>query len=196
MRKPKIKRKYLRLSEETNALDYLKRAYSYIRQVEADILAWKWVILTLHGALYGFAICACQGTNPDNVTYKTKKGIKKLISFDKALKRCQDPNWMKMTIMSKHLKLTNQQRESISKLKHRFRNAFEHYIPTGWSIEIHGMPQITIDVLEVIRFLALETGNYIHLNQTQKKQIKSIVYQSKRLLKNSKLYKETKLLTS
>lgn len=196
MRKSRIKPKYLRLSEETNALDYLERAYSYIQQVEGDILAWKWVVLALHGALYGFAICACRGTNPDNVTYKTKKGIERLISFNEALKRCQNPNWMNMTIMSKHLKLTDQQRESISKLKRRFRDAFEHYIPKGWSIEAHGMPQITIDVLEVIRFLALDTGNYVHLNQTQKKRIKSIVYQSKRLLRNSKLYKETKLLTS
>ena len=196
MGKPRIKPKYLRLSEETNALDYLERAYFYIQQVEKHVLAWKWVVLALHGALYGFAICACQGTNPDNVTYKTKKGIERLISFSEALKRCQDPNWMNMTIMSKHLKLTDQQRKSISKLKRRFRDAFEHYIPKGWSIEAHGMPQITIDVLEVIRFLALETGNYVHLNQTQKKRIKSIVYQSKRLLKNSKLYKEAKLLTS
>lgn len=195
MRKSKIKRKYLRLSEETNALDYLERAYSYIQQAEKDVLSWKWVVLTLHGALYQFAICACRGTNPSNVTYKTTKGIRRLISFDEVLKRCQNSKWMKMTITSRHLKLSDQQRGSISKLKCHFRNAFEHYIPKGWSIEIHGMPQIAIDVLKVTRFLALETGNYVHLNQTQKKRIKSIVYQSKRLLKNSKLYRETKVLT-
>ena len=42
-----------------------------------------------------------------------------------------------------------------------FRNNFEHYIPKLWSIEIHGLPRITIDVLDVISFLALETGNYV-----------------------------------
>jgi len=55
------------------------------------------------------------------------------------------------------------------------------------------MSQIALDVLEVIRFLALETGNYVHLNDAQKRRIKSIVFQSKRNLKQSHLYKEFKL---
>jgi hypothetical protein len=193
MSKVRIRAKWLRLSEETNALDYLEQSYHYIPETRTNVIAWKWVVLALHGALYGFAICACKGTNPDNVSFKTKKGMKKLISFDEALTRCQDPNWMRMTIMSRHLQLSNQQKESIQKLKDLLRNNFEHFVPKGWSIEIHGMPQIAIDVLDVICFLALDTGNYIHLTQAQKKKIISIVFQSKRLLKQSQLYKEAKL---
>ncbi|HWR90533.1 MAG TPA: hypothetical protein VN260_09745, partial [Dissulfurispiraceae bacterium] len=77
----------MRLTEETNALDYLEKAASFIRETEQNGLAWKWVVLALHGALYGFAICASQGTNYENVTKVTKKGERKLISFDKALQR-------------------------------------------------------------------------------------------------------------
>ena len=73
--------------------------------------------------------------------------------------------------------------------KKEFRNKFEHYKPTAWSIEIHGMPQIALDVLDVIRFLAVETGNYTHFNQSQIRKVKSYVFQSKKLLKNSRLYK-------
>ncbi len=69
-----IEIKRLSLSEETNALDYLEQAYHYTQQTEKKDIAWKWVILRLHGALYGFTICACKGTNPDNVIFKTKKG--------------------------------------------------------------------------------------------------------------------------
>jgi len=185
--------KVIILSGEKNALDCLEQAYHYIRQTETNVIAWKWVVLTLHGALYGFAICACKGTNPGNVTFKTKKGVEKLISFDEVLERCQDPNWMNMTVMSKPLQLSEQQKESIRKLKHSLRNNFEHYRPGIWSIEIYGMPKIAIDVLEVIRFLALDTGNYIYLTQAQKKRVKSIVFQSKRILKRSQLYKEAKL---
>lgn len=195
MSKGKIREKWLSFSEETNSLDCLEQAYHYMCQTEKNANAWKWVILTLHGALYGSAICACKGTNPNNVKKKTKKGVikQKLISLDEALELCQDPSWMRMTIDSKHLQLSDQQRESIWKLKHLLRNNFEHYIPKGWSIEIHGMPQIALDVLEVIRFLALETGNYVHLNEAQKRRIKSIVFQSKRNLKQGQLYKEFKL---
>lgn len=73
MRQNKIRGKYLRLTEKTNALDYLEKACYFISQTETDVFAWKWVILALYGALYGFAICACQGTNRYNVAFKTKK---------------------------------------------------------------------------------------------------------------------------
>jgi len=194
MSKVNIKEKWLRLSEKTNALDFLEQAYHYICQTEADILAWKWVIISLCGALYGFAICACKGTNYENVIFKTKKGKVRLISFDEALELCQSPNWMRMTVLSRHLKLSDSQRKSIDKLKNHFRNRFEHYIPMGWSIEVHGMPQIAMDVLDVIRFLALDTDNYVHLTEAQRKRVKYIVFRSKRILSQSQLYKEAKLL--
>ena len=90
----KIYAKWLRFTEEDNALDYSEKAFFHISQTEKDKKSWKWVILSLHGALYGFAICAIKSTNPDRVTYTTKKGKVKLISFDDALNRCQDHQWM------------------------------------------------------------------------------------------------------
>ncbi len=194
MSRVKIKQKWLSFSEETNALDYLEQAHYYIQQTEKSDIAWKWVILTLHGALYGFAICALKGTNIDNVTFEINEGEKRLIDFDKALKRCQKAKWMRMTVTSKHLQLTNQQKKSIRMLRKWFRNNFEHYIPKGWAIEIHGMPQIAIDVLDVIRFLALETGNYVNLNQEQRKSVEFIVFQSQQKLKQGQLYKEYKMV--
>ena len=96
-----------------------------------------------------------------------------------------------MLMHSQHLVLTDSQKESINFAKKDLRNKFEHYIPSGWSIEIHGLPQIAIDLLDVIRFLAIETKTYIHLNQTQIRKLKSIIFQSKKILKNSSLYKES-----
>ena len=185
-----IQSKWLRLSEETNAFDYLERATNFIRETEQNKLAWKWVVLSLHSALYGFAICACKGTNYDNVTTKTKKGDRLLISFDKAIERCQDPTCMSMLMHSQPLVLSESQKDSIRFLKKDLRNQMEHYIPMGWSIEIHGMPKIAIDVLDVIRFLAVDTRTYIHLKQAQIKKIKSLVFQGKKFLKNTKLYQE------
>ena len=190
----KIRAKWLRITEKTNALDYLEKACDFIRQTETNVFVWKWMVLALHSALYGFAICACQGTNRYNVSFKTKKGKEQLIGFDKALELCQNPNWMRMYIFSKHLQLSKQQEESIQWLK-ELRNKFEHYIPTSWSIEIHGMPYITIDVLDVIRFLALYTGN-VRLTQNKKRKVKSIIFQSNRILKQRKLYKEAELIKS
>ena len=195
----KIYAKWLRLSEEINAIDYLYRADFFISQTEKDRTAWKWVIISLFGALYGFAICALKGTDYHNVLKRGKNGeiIKTkngelLISFDAAIKLCQNPLYMNMTVMSKCLILTDAQKESIRKLKDVLRNRFEHFIPTGWSIEIHGLPEISLNILEIIYFLALESGNYTYLNDFQKRKIKSYIFQSRKTLKQSKLYKEIK----
>lgn len=90
----------------------------------------------------------------------------------------------------KPLELTESQKYSIKILKKSLRNNFEHYIPKGWSIEIQGLPGIAMDILDIIRFLSVETFRYQHLNQTQWRRIKSIIFQSKRLLKKSNLYQE------
>jgi hypothetical protein len=56
--------RYVKLTEESNALDYLERAAQFIREATADDHAWKWVVISLHGAIYGFAICACKAHRP------------------------------------------------------------------------------------------------------------------------------------
>lgn len=190
MKKRNIREKWLRFTGETNALDFLERAGQFIQQTESDIKAWKWVILALHGALYGFAICACRSTNLENIIHRTKNGIERLITLDKALFICQDKEWMGTLYGGKPLILTARQKYSIKMLKKSLRNNFEHFKPKGWSIEIHGLPGIAIDILDIIRFLAVETFRYQHLNQSQRRRIKSIIFQSKKWLKKSTLYQE------
>lgn len=185
-----VKGKYLRLTEETNALDYLEKAGEFIRQTLTDRRAWKWVVLSLHGALYGFAIAACRGSDYQSVVKVTKKGHKRLITLDEALDMCKDTKWMGTLYGGLPLSLSGSQEDSIRHLKETFRNNFEHYIPGCWWIELHGIPRLLMDVLDIIRFLAVETFRGQHLTQTQRKKIKSIVFQSKRLLQKSPLHFE------
>lgn len=190
MGKSVIKEKYLRFTEETNALDYLERTGQFIKEASTDPKAWKWVILSLHGALYGFAISAGKSSDYQSVVKVTKKGYERLITLDEALSMCQDNSWMGTLHGGNALVLTSSQKDSIRRLKETLRNNFEHYIPGGWSIEMHGLPRITIDMLDVIRFLAVDTFRYQHLNQAQRKKIKSIIFQSKKILKSMPLYIE------
>ena len=190
MSKQHIREKWLRFTVETNALDFLEQAGKFIKLTESDIKAWKWVILALHGALYGFAICACRSTSGENIIRRTKKGAKRLITLDEALSICQNRNCMGTLYGGKPLELTDNQEYSIKILKQSLRNNFEHYIPKGWSMEIHGLPSIAMNILDVIRFLSIETFRYQHLNQTQRRRIKSIIFQSKKFVKKSELYRE------
>jgi len=177
---PEIDRsRFMELSEEINALDYLEKTCFFITQAKNDTMAWKWVILSIHLAIYGFAICALKGTcAPLTVMYKNKKDEEMLISFPKAIERCQKAEYMRMTVWSKPLVVTEEQQKSIDKMHKVFRNNFEHFAPCGWIIEISGMPKIVTDCLEVARFLALDTGNYTNLTSKQKEKIKHLINQA------------------
>lgn len=177
-----FKPKWLEFSEEINALDDLEKAYFFIQQTRQDKNAWKWVVLCIYSAMYGFAICALKGTNPDRVIVKTKKR-NRLITFAEAIDRCQNPLHIKMTVTSKHLQLNDEQKYSIKKISEGFRNNFVHYIPKSWRIEVSGMPTIIKDCLEVIGFLALDTGNYTHLTKNQQRRVRSFIYRSVQILK-------------
>ena len=178
--------KWLQLREEINALDYLRRAGIFIREAETDVTAWKWTMIALHGAIYGFAVAAARGTNYDQVL--TKKG--KLLQFWDVLKLCQDPDHMQMLIHSRPLILSTEEKESLEILTSLLRNEFLHFKPKSWLIEIHGMPKVALDALAVIRFLALETGTYTHLTDVEASEIEQVVRETSNYLRRTELYQE------
>lgn len=181
---------WLRFNEATNALDYLRRASVFAREAESDIIAWKWVAIALHGALYSFAVVAARGSDSRSVL----KGEDKLLGFWKVLKRCQDPNHMRMSVQSKHLEMSEGENESIEFLTTILRNEFSHFKPQFLSIEIHGMPQIAIDALRIIGFLALETKTHTDLDEVQKQEVKTLIQETSSYLKDTNLYKELRQL--
>jgi hypothetical protein len=177
------KESWLRINERENAIDFLEKAALFLGRGD-DSNQWKWVVISLFNALYGFLICAIQGTNPDRVNiydHKKKQYTDKLIGFDEALRRAQEERCMKQYIHSKTLTLTSAQRQCIKVLHKTLRNNFEHFVPTAWSIETSGMPEITRNVLDVIEFLALESGNPI-LNLHQRKRIEECIRSSRNVL--------------
>ena len=176
---------FIEFTEEYNASDYLERAAEFIRCIESDPYAWKWVVLALHGALYGFAICACKGTDYENIMRNGK-----LITLNEALRICQNKSWMCSLYGARPLTLSDEQRESIKKLNRSLRNHFVHYIPSAWAIEIHGMPRISIDVLQVIRVLAVEIFRYQRFTSAQRAHLDSLITNSIDILKASRLYQE------
>ena len=151
-------------TEESNAIDYLEKAYFLIALTRRNPINWKWVILALHGALYGFAICALHGAGRVSVV---KNG--KLITFDEALRKCKKPEIMESFVSNQPLCLTESQEKSIRIMKKELRNQFEHYTPKMWRIETNNLPRIAHDILDVISFLAIDTETNIHvLKEAQK----------------------------
>lgn len=189
-----ISARWIRFDELTNALDYLEKCYYFLKSVESKPENWKWVVITLHSVLYGFAISACKGMNSDSVVSRTKKGYERLIDFDEAIKRCLDPLWMNVNINYQKFELSSNQQNSIRKLHKVLRNNFEHFTPKSWSIELHYLPDMVYDCFEVLRLFIIYSDVGWRLRSKRLKKVKSIIFQSKKLIKHSVLYKETLFL--
>jgi len=172
---------YLRLSEELNALDYLEKAVAFVRSAISNPVDWKWVVLALHGSIYGFMICSLKGTDPSRVINRTKRGDR-LTDFGEALRRCQDPAWMNMTYHSQPLTVSGEQKRALDYIHEEFRNRFIHYQPCLWSIELNGLPGILAHGFDIARFLSIETGNCVHLTAEECKKIDQLVGEAKGVL--------------
>lgn len=56
-------------NELENAIDYLEQACSFHEQKDYEH-RFKWLMISLHGALYGFCVLAVKGTSPTQTVYK------------------------------------------------------------------------------------------------------------------------------
>jgi hypothetical protein len=185
-----LKGKYIGLNTIKNAEDYLKRAEEFICRTNEDNIWWKWVVIALHGSLYGFMVANLEHGNYMRVVTVTKKKINKLISFDEALKRCKDPRFMCLYTISELFRPTPEQDEAIDKMKNMLRNPFEHFIPRIWAIEVHGMPHLMLEIIDVIDFLALRSGNIFYSSSSKRRSVESLMRKCKKHLRNHPLYKE------
>lgn len=62
---------YTRLEREDDAFDYLVRLKQFtheFRMSRDNLSVWKWIIISLYGALYSYAILAVRGTDDSSVT--------------------------------------------------------------------------------------------------------------------------------
>lgn len=171
--------KYIIFNEENNAIDYLEKASYFIQEAKHDPYYYKWVIISLFNALYGFAVCAARGTNNELISNTNKKGWNYLKTFDEIIELCQNKEYMNMTIYSKPLTLSSNQIDSIRVLKNELRNSFEHFTPKTWIIEIRLITQIIPDIVDIISFLALNSGNYVLLNEIKKNYVKELLERTK-----------------
>jgi hypothetical protein len=183
----------LRTNELNNAVDYLEKAAYYFNNRD-DNYWFKWTVISLHGALYGFGVCAVKGIETDRVLdkklgkkklernkkeiidfYKYELGFdinqdsnlldttveynsRQLLSIKDILEQCQNESYMKQRLDSKVLEITESQQTAIDKLIY-YRNDFAHFKPKLLSVITEGEDWIIKEVVGVIKFLALDSGN-------------------------------------
>ncbi|WCR28780.1 hypothetical protein L3476_08655 [Paenibacillus thiaminolyticus] len=169
---------FLRTDERVETIKSLEKTIQFLEESEQDIYQWKWLLISLHNALQCFMVLALKGSNSLNVM-KPSHASKwmKAYETDSVSPNVQLDffNELFKKIQSDSMDLfTNSQRfnsnESIDKSVQRlnsFRNRFIHFMPMSWSLEIIGLPRLALDILEVIEFLFLESGNVYFYEEKQ-----------------------------
>lgn len=170
---------WLRTDEHEEAVSALESVAEWLHRVERQLGHWRWVVLALHNAVQGFMVLALRGSNGlrplrDDLAEAWLKAyreggqypVEKLDSFLHLYKKIKSDR-MLFYMHSRKFTPTGSQGRSIKKL-HSLRNDFIHFLPRSWAIEVSGLPEICLDCLEIIEFLAWESGNIFWHNQNLK----------------------------
>lgn len=184
---------YYRTSLKEEAIDYLDKLSLFFDKTTTCKSYWKWVIISLHGAIYHFMLLALRNTDGSGVWKNeirnerghidfSKEDEMYLISFNEAFKRIQNEKRMGGYMNSKFYvsgKNINTAMEDLNE----WRNSFVHYKPKGWSIEIKIFKNILKEVLPVLKFIVNDSGRVL-LAEDEIKSINKIVEKIERKSKS------------
>jgi hypothetical protein len=172
--------------EAVLALDLMSEQLSKIVK-SGDPYFWPWVIVALHNAIQGFMVLALRGTNNLAVlteecaaewlaAYERGDGKyprQRLDEFLNLYKKIKSKA-MNIYVNSRIFKPTGTQGKSVKQLN-SWRNDFIHFVPSGWMITVDGFVQIVQDCLDIITFLAFESGNIRWHNPGLETKTKTII---------------------
>ena len=162
----------LRTNEHEEAASALEALAEWAERVEKDIGYWRWVVLALHNTVQGSMVLALRGSDGlrplrDDIAAKWLTAyrdggqypVEKLDSFLNLYKKVQSDT-MLFFVHSKKVIPSRTLGRSMKKLN-SLRNDFVHFLPRSWSLEVSGLPEICLDCLALVEFLAWECGNII-----------------------------------
>jgi hypothetical protein len=189
MEKMRPEGQWIETDAALEAVSGLEMVSEQLTKISINHYYWKWVILALHNSLQGFMVLALRGHN--NVNIFTKKCAEewlaayeqgrprdpypKLADFRELYKRIKSDR-MQLYSNSKIFKPNNTQNFSVKKLN-SLRNEFIHFVPANWSLGIGGLPQIVKDCINIISFLAFESGNVIWHDTTLEQRTRELIEQ-------------------
>jgi hypothetical protein len=184
---------WLRTDETEEAISALEMLAETAPSLIADIYRWKWVIISAHNALQGFMVIALRQGNgllalKDNIAAQwlraNREGgeypVEKLDNFLNLYKKVKSDRMLCYGHSKKYVATPDHNR-SVKKLN-ELRNEFIHFVPKGWSLEVTGLPEICLNCLEVIEFLAWESGNITLYEENQQERVRSAVKNTRKVL--------------
>ncbi len=162
---------FLRTGPFVETISALEVAADELARTRTDSYRWKWVILALHSALQGMMALALEGGNGLRVlkpkdakrwldAYESGAPLPADLEMDSFLNLYEKikSETLRFYVTSKKLTPEEIQEKSIKDLN-RLRNQFIHFTPCTLSLILNGLPEMTLDCLNIARFLAYDSGN-------------------------------------
>ena len=157
--------------EFVETISALEATADELQRVQADPYRWKWAILALHSAMQGMMALALRGGNnlrvlkPEDTKrfldavesggpYPADLKMDNFLSLYKKIKS----DTMLFYMDSKKFTPPGTQGQSIKALN-RLRDQYVHFIPCAFILRVNGLPEMTIDCLNIAWFLAWDSNN-------------------------------------
>ncbi len=172
------------MNEAIRALEFVE---SNILKVIFDSYYWKWIIIAIHNSMQNFMVCGVPSSSKLNIL--NKRSAKKMQQYyngetdeypeEKLEYFINLYNRIKSDVMliyehSKKFVSNEKQDDNITKL-HHFRNNFIHFVPKGLLIDVREFPDYVDTSVEVIKFLAFESGNIFYPDDGTCEKIRQLV---------------------
>lgn len=160
-------RRWLHTDEYTDAEVSLKKCAELSVRVGADISEWKWLLIAVHSAVQGIFVLALSRGN-GLLTLKSSHAAAWLKSYQRGLPwpdRLDLDYFLELHAKAKRHILcppgafitTAAHDEAMRKLND-LRNGFIHFGAQRWSIELAGLPTISLQCLAVAEHLGWVAG--------------------------------------
>ncbi|HCG7655423.1 hypothetical protein V3H24_23485 [Vibrio parahaemolyticus] len=176
---------WYRTDEVGEFISSLRMVTKCLDSVSSDIDQWKWLTIALHNSMQGAMVMALSNGNdfrvmPDKLANKCLEAHRKdqawpkvkMDSFPNLYKKVQSTEIMGFYVQSRALPRCDNRDFHINKLL-ELRNAFVHFMPKGWSLEVSGLPDICISILKAIQFLCFSSGNINFYEKEQREIVKT-----------------------
>ena len=163
--------RYLTTDSFLETVSALEAFADELRHLDQDLYRWKWGILALHSALQGMMVLALQGSHGLHVL-REEDAARWLDAHERGGPYPDDlklddflclydkikSDLMLMYDHSEKFQPQGTQGGSVKRLN-SLRNEFIHFTPRVFVLDLHGLPSLCIDCLDVVDFLAWQSNN-------------------------------------
>lgn len=147
-----IRKKYLILDEESNAIDYLSKSVEFLEKIEASRTYLKWFIIAFHGAVYSLILLNLYKINSQQIFKDNKTNLHPLDRELKSFKSVYELLKDRESMRDNPYKPERNQDVCIVELNDKLRNKMVHFPPTLWAAEPWYFAEACYPLLDVLRF--------------------------------------------